>query len=60
MSFDLSTVSTADLQTELSRREGVSTFVLVPDDNIEIAIKRPGANIYADIDGPVTITINVD
>lgn len=57
---DLSTVSTAELQAELARREGVVTYALSPEDTADIAIKRPGTNVYVDIDGPVTITINVD
>ncbi|WP_179087381.1 hypothetical protein [Paenibacillus odorifer] len=54
---DLSTVSTADLQAELSRREGVKTYVFGPEDNVVLA---DGDGVILDDCGPITVTINVD
>ncbi|OMD27488.1 hypothetical protein [Paenibacillus odorifer] len=55
--FDLSTVSTADLQAELSRREGVTTYIFGPENNVVLA---SGDGVILDDYGPVTITVNVD
>ncbi|WP_449600309.1 hypothetical protein [Paenibacillus sp. Marseille-Q9583] len=57
MSFDLSTVSTADLQAELSRREGVRTHAFGPEDNVFLA---DSDGVILNDCGPVTITINID
>lgn len=54
---DLSTISTADLQAELSRREGVKTYVFGPDNNVVLAYED---GVVLDDYGPVTVTINVD
>lgn len=61
---DLSTVSTADLQAELSRREGVKTYVLDLGDNGSIRVDSEG-NVFTtstrvDFTGPALITVNVD
>lgn len=55
--FDLSAVSTADLQAELSRREGVTSHVFGPEDNVLIACSD---GVILDDSGPVTVIINVD
>jgi hypothetical protein len=57
MVTDLSHVSTAELQAELSRREGVRTYVFGPEDYVYVA-DRDG-NDVGHI-GPAIVTINVD
>lgn len=57
MITDLSNVSTAELQAELSRRTGVKSYVLGPEDNVLIA---DGLGVLLDDYGPMVVTINVD
>lgn len=57
MKMDLSGVSTAELQAELSRRAGVKSYVFGPEDNVLIASND---GIILDDYGPMTLSINVD
>lgn len=58
---DLSTVSTADLQAELSRREGVVTFVLDDEDSDFFYEYHDGGRVTEGaVTGPVTITFRRD
>lgn len=59
--FDLSTVSTADLQAELSRREGVRSIRLDYGVEAEITLKGTrSSDASATITGPAVITVNID
>ncbi|AWB45287.1 BC1881 family protein [Paenibacillus sp. CAA11] len=62
--IDLSTVSTADLQAEISRREGVKSYALSTEDSAEINVKCNGGglrtNTFVNFSGPAVITINID
>ena len=55
--IDLSTVSTADLHTELARREGVREIVYGPEDNVLIANSN---GVVLDDYGPVRLLVNID
>lgn len=57
MVTDLSNVSTAELQAELSRRTGVKSYVFGPEDNVLIADSN---GVLLDDNGPMIVTINVD
>lgn len=54
---DLSRVSTADLQAELSRREGVREYVIGPEDGAFIA-NTDGCLLNES--GPFRILVNID
>lgn len=56
---DLSTVSTRDLQAELSRREGVESLYLGPYDRAEVT-GYFGSSTEITIVGPAIITVNID
>lgn len=62
--IDLSTVSTRDLQAELSRREGVTSYVMGPEDTADINVKCKGnglaTNTNVSFTGPAIITVNID
>jgi hypothetical protein len=58
---DLATVSTADLQAELSRREGVVTFVLDDEDSDFFYEYHDGGRVVEGaVTGPVTMTFKRD
>ena len=58
---DLSVVSTADLQAELSRRDGVITIVLDDEDpDFFYEYQDGGRALEGAVTGPVTITFKRD
>lgn len=58
---DLSTVSTTDLQAELSRREGVVTIVLDDEDSdFFYEYQDGGRALEGAVTGPITITFSRD
>lgn len=57
MKTDLSGVSTAELQAELSRRVGVRTYVYGPEDYVYVADKDGNDVGHS---GPAIVTINID
>jgi len=62
---DLSTVSTRDLQEELSRREGVVSYVIDHDSTADISFKHGPltCGVFETgvrVTGPATITVNID
>lgn len=65
--IDLSTVSTRDLQAELSRREGVDTITVAPYERVGITgYVGSSFEMYRDnpnevtLTGPAIITVNID
>ncbi|WP_427050385.1 hypothetical protein [Paenibacillus sp. TC-CSREp1] len=57
---NLSTVSTRDLQAELSRRDGVNTYFLSNEGLARITFSTGHRRDCAEVKGPAVITVSID